>query len=940
MRDRFETDELKIYAETHRSEENFRAEEVSRSEELFRSQEFSSKPSSAARKNVRRNKNLQRQRSLLAGLVSTVGAAAGAVVIAVAVILSVTSLSLSSVLATSHSLQFNLVIDWAENTKLTAVLTSENERYTQTFSNKSSASDETSDYALFFGSLTPDTDYHLKITEGSTVHLSGNYRTAAIQLITPTTESVLSDCISLAFDGSTLKGSYRVYLDDEEFTTFDASLPSLSLDGLTPETEYRVTIRDDAGDTVFDKTFTTLPYPTTVSEISSEISMTRIRVELNVENAKVPLTASFGGQSKTLENGITVFELTELTPDTDYVLEISDGETIYFTNTYRTRAYEQKLFPSESVLSESIELQFTADELTAAGYSVQLNGEEFTTFDASQPDLLLDGLIPETEYRVTIRDDAGDTVFDKTFTTLPYPTTVSEISSEISMTRIRVELNVENAKVPLTASFGGQSKTLENGVTVLELTNLHPSTTYAVNVSDGETNYFFQTYGTLPYEQTLFPVEQYVGIDSILLQFNSEDLNEEGYEVYFENELSGRLSINEPNLSFRNLIPNTSYHLKIMDSKGNLLLDESYAIPYLIAQVSSIYCTPTSISLTVFIESQGQATVLLTDAGIEVGRKVLSSEDVGDILFDGLTPMTDYTLTIMDDRGTVHYEEILRTELDPELISISGTALSLDFPQWQFEGVEGTAELFLNGSATGILLPSEETLVTLNDLTPQTTYTMSAVANNVTWWQDSFTTPDIIINSAEPIVGSTNLNVTFDLQNPQNVTLRVALRMGDMDIETRTFTSTNGLMSFTASFETIENGQYVIRLLRESDSLILWQTTVATAYSFLQIVGLPIVSETEDGNELFEISGTDLESVQFLLNENTEYFISSEITLECVATDGSGNLTPYISSSRSVTTSCHFLMSEIKIGTVYELRLYRTVNDASYLIERLYWKCV
>ena len=780
MRDRFETDELKIYAETHRSEENFRAEEVSRSEELFRSQEFSSEPSSAARKNVRRNKNLQRQRSLLAGLVSTVGAAAGAVVITVAVILSVTSLSLSSVLATSHSLQFNLVIDWAENTKLTAVLTSENERYTQTFSNKSSDSDETSDYALFFDSLTPDTDYHLKITEGSTVHLSGNYRTAAIQLITPTTESVLSDCISLAFDGSTLKGSYRVYLDDEEITTFDASLPSLSLDGLTPETEYRVTIRDDAGDTVFDKTFTTLSYPTTVSEISSEISMTRIRVELNVENAKVPLTASFGGQSKTLENGITVFELTELTPDTDYVLEISDGET----------------------------------------------------------------------------------------------------------------------------------------------------------------NYFFQTYRTLPYEQTLFPVEQYVGIDSILLQFNSEDLNEEGYEVYFENELSGRLSINEPNLSFRNLIPNTSYHLKIMDSKGNLLLDESYAIPYLIAQVSSIYCTPTSISLTVFIESQGQATVLLTDAGIEVGRKVLSSEDVGDILFDGLTPMTDYTLTIMDDRGTVHYEEILRTELDPELISISGTALSLDFPQWQFEGVEGTAELFLNGSATGILLPSEETLVTLNDLTPQTTYTMSAVANNVTWWQDSFTTPDIIINSAEPIVGSTNLNVTFDLQNPQNDTLRVALRMGDMDIETRTFTSTNGLMSFTASFETIENGQYVIRLLRESDSLILWQTTVATAYSFLQIVGLPIVSETEDGNELFEIFGTDLESVQFLLNENTEYFISSEITLECVATDGSGNLTPYISSSRSVTTSCYFLMSEIKIGTVYELRLYRTVNDASYLIERLYWKCV
>ncbi len=1100
MRERFESDEFKTYAETYRTKENPRAEELFRSEEIFRAPEFSSSTSLSTRRTLRR-KNMRRQRSMLASIISAVGAATGAVMIVAAVLLSATKIFLSSVSATTHSLQFDMTIERADDGELTALLTAEDERYEQTLS------DNESSYTLVFASLAPDTEYRLEIADGATVYFSGNYRTAPIEPLVPISESVtensvslsfdasllpesgytvsfngalqlftlsadtpellfgglmpdttyiisvidpetedvlflhsyttltpepsaelfswsatetsidmtilisesdsmtatlhgagnqwqaalqegentlhfdglspnteyvlevksdeniwlsrtfrtavavpsiapiyetiLPDSISLEFDGAALPDSYVIYLNDVASGSISAEQTVITWTELLSETAYHVSAVDSHGNTVFEKTYTTPPHEISVTEMASESTMTTLRVELLVEHAKTPLTVSLGGQSQILKNGVNAVEFTGLSSDTEYALEVSDGENIYFTQTYRTNAYVQKLFPHEIILPESIELRFTISDLTADRYLVKLNGEEVGVVNETQPNLLLSALTPEMSYCVTIEDDVGDTVFDKTYTTPPYEISVTETAWESTMTTLRVEITVEHADVPLTASLGGQSHVLQNGVNVVEFTGLSPSAVYTVYVRDeeGET-YFFQTYRTQEYVQTLLPVEMFIGPDTIYLQFSEEDLTEDGYEVYIDNELYGRLSKNTPFISLENLTPITKYYISIPDGTGDLLLDEYYVTPYLIAEVNNVLCTPTSISLNLYLDMpSGEVTLMLTGADGDTQYKIFGPGEGGDVLFDGLTPMTDYTLTITDDRGTGHYTETFRTELSPELVSISGTELTLEFPWWQLEGMDGTVELFLNGASTGIFLPVQNDAVTLSNLIPQTLYEVSAVANGVTWWQDSFTTPDIIIENAEAVVGSTDLNVSFLVQNPQGEPLRVVLLMGDMEIAAQTFTETmDGQMSFTASFETIPNGLYTVRLLRESDSLTLWQSKLVTAYSFIEVLGSPELSETEDGNELWVLPVMPGETLEFRVTEKIPYFTAEEITVQCTATDGSGELTP-MSESDANGTLFFFDVTEEMIGPIYEFRLYRTVDGVPYLIERLYWKC-
>ena len=103
------------------------------------------------------------------------------------------------------------------------------------------------------------------------------------------------------------------------------------------------------------------------------------------------------------------------------------------------------LFPAETVLPESIELKFDSEELTASSYTVMLDGNKYGILSAADTDILLSGLTPETSYRVTIEDGSGNTVFDKTYLTPAYEVVVTETASEISMTQIYVELNVEHA---------------------------------------------------------------------------------------------------------------------------------------------------------------------------------------------------------------------------------------------------------------------------------------------------------------------------------------------------------------------------------------------------------------------------------------------------------------------------------------------------------------
>ena len=78
--------------------------------------------------------------------------------------------------------------------------------------------------------------------------------------------------------------------------------------------------------------------------------------------------------------------------------------------------------------------------------------------------------------------------------------------------------------------------------------------------------------------------------------------------------------------------------------------------------------------------------------------------------------------------------------------------------------------------------------------------------------------------------------------------------------------------------------------------------------------------------------------MEFRVTEKIPYFTAEEITVQCTATDGSGELIP-MSESDANGTLFSFNVTEEMIGSIYEFRLYRTVNGVPYLIERLYWKC-
>ena len=779
--------------------------------------------------------------------------------------------------------------------------------------------------------LLPGTEYTLEVSDENEVYLTRTYITDSyVQMLFPA-ETVLPESIELKFDSEELTASsYTVMLDGNEYGILSAADTDILLSGLTPETSYRVTIEDGSGNTVFGKTYLTPAYEVVVTETASEISMTRIYVELNVEHASDTLTAKIGRLSRSLHDGKNTIEITGLNIDTEYTLEVSDGETVCFAKTYRTLAYEQKLFPVETVLSESIELQFTPEELTADSYIIKLNGEETGVLSATQTVLLFEGLTPETDYRVTIEDDIGNTVFDKTYITVP-DVSITEISSEISMTKLRVELYVENMINPLTVTYGGNSQTLQNGTNIIELSGLSPGTVYAVRVTDGTTEYFFQTYRTANYVQTLFPVEQYVGIDTIILQFDEATISEDGYTVYVNNELYGVLNSSNFSIVLENLTPNTTYHIEVLDSNEDIMLEDYYLTPYLIADVASITCAPTYISLTLFIQSQqGQADVSLRSESGEYYNKIANPENSGEFIFENLTPLTDYTLTITDDRGVVYYEDVLRTELSYSLVSISGTEITLDFPAWQFDGLEGVEVVLNDSTSQGMFFGGE---ITLSDLTPLTEYEITVYVSGVIYWQKTFTTPDIIVDRAEPIVGSNTMNVIFSVQNPQNETLRAATFMGDIEQQSFTFNQSE----FTATFDTIENGLYYVRLIRESDGLILWQKQIPTAYSFVYIPN-SLLTETEDGDELWEINGQYIDGIQIEIHEDTQYFVLSEIRLDCIAQDGS-NLTLTAQPDGNINYY-YLMMEEITLDTVYELRIYRNVDGVDYLIESLYWKCL
>ena len=238
-----------------------------------------------------------------------------------------------------------------------------------------------------------------------------------------------------------------------------------------------------------------LPVITVTAE---QITSYSVSVELQIDNAEDDtLTAWLNGDeekyARKLESGAgrqsVLFEY--LDPDTDYRLEVTDdGGKAYFSKTYHTAQYVQKLFPVEKGGGgDTLFVQFMAEDLGERDCEVSLNGKpQVSLLNAESPMFLAEGLRANTDYEVSVRDLVnGELLYRETINTgnlLGY--TVAYLNAE------EAELHFDGDYLPdhpLDVYFDGslQAEQLSAESPKLYFGGLKAETEYPIRIADPDT---------------------------------------------------------------------------------------------------------------------------------------------------------------------------------------------------------------------------------------------------------------------------------------------------------------------------------------------------------------------------------------------------------------------------------------------------------------------
>ena len=238
-----------------------------------------------------------------------------------------------------------------------------------------------------------------------------------------------------------------------------------------------------------------LPVITVTAE---QITSYSVSVELQIDNAEDDtLTAWLNGDeekyARKLESGAgrqsVLFEY--LDPDTDYRLEVTDdGGKAYFSKTYHTAQYVQKLFPVEKGGGgDTLFVQFMAEDLGERDCEVSLNGKpQVSLLNAESPMFFAEGLRANTDYEVSVSDLVnGELLYRETINTgnlLGY--TVAYLNAE------EAELHFDGDYLPdhpLDVYFDGslQAEQLSAESPKLYFGGLKAETEYPIRIADPDT---------------------------------------------------------------------------------------------------------------------------------------------------------------------------------------------------------------------------------------------------------------------------------------------------------------------------------------------------------------------------------------------------------------------------------------------------------------------
>ena len=252
-----------------------------------------------------------------------------------------------------------------------------------------------------------------------------------------------------------------------------------------------------AGAAVIVAAYTAMALPV-ITVTAEQITSYSVSVELQIDNAEDDtLTAWLNGDeeeyARKLESGAgrqgVLFEY--LDPDTDYRLEVTDdGGKAYFSKTYHTEQYVQKLFPVEKGGGgDALFVQFMPEDLGERDYEVSLNGKpQESLLNAESPMFFAEGLRANTDYEVSVRDPVnGELLYRETINTgnlLGY--TVAYLNAE------EAELHFDGDYLPdhpLDVYFDGslQEEQLSAESPKLYFGGLKAETEYPIRIADPDT---------------------------------------------------------------------------------------------------------------------------------------------------------------------------------------------------------------------------------------------------------------------------------------------------------------------------------------------------------------------------------------------------------------------------------------------------------------------
>ncbi|MBP5308858.1 MAG: hypothetical protein J6Z34_06970 [Clostridia bacterium] len=381
--------------------------------------------------------------------------------------------------------------------------------------------------------LEPDINYDFKLKDGYTV--------IALESYTVPFTSLFYMEIKPKYDGVL----YTAYLDDyepenpylvtvvcdyygndlysaESYPSFSEDAGSIfegTFGSLESETRYLIKVYD--GETlVFKEEFTTPPYLSlSVSAMENAVSFFVDLGGYSYENDTFDVFVSDGygesfvtecGAEETSDGNFIWGELSDLTPSTDYAIEIYDGNTLIASGSFRTLPHVDLSFSVEETgvtfsayLGDYYpETQMTATIYEAADYSevttVDLTFSNYSVYGSAS------GLSPDTEYYMEVND--GDVILAADFfTTLEIYNISVELVVEGGQTAFfssdmyagNYQYTPSSTTLTLVVMLGGEKvqemevaierDSSENISVQGEITDLEPGETYVIKLKDGHT---------------------------------------------------------------------------------------------------------------------------------------------------------------------------------------------------------------------------------------------------------------------------------------------------------------------------------------------------------------------------------------------------------------------------------------------------------------------